>query len=376
MKGPWHRDLSETRLRARRPRKHRAVAVCSIVPDVILTEVAKGGTAEQREAALKTMAIDHTVRTARLHTLFAQAGRPLTIDSMGETTAARLQRSIADAGETENFEDLPIIRAEGAPASKDPAVNEAYDWFGATFAFYWEAFRRNSIDDVGLELDGVVHFEKKYDNALWDGQRMIFGDGDQEIFKRLTLSLDVAAHELTHGVTQDTAGLHYLGESGALNESISDVFGSLAKQHHLKQTVDKADWLIGAEVMGPAVKGKALRSLAAPGTAYEDLAGHKDPQPAHMDHYIKTKADNGGVHLNSGIPNHAFYLVAMELGGHAWERAGRIWYEALRDPNLRPTAQFHAFATTTLLVAERLYGVGTAEAKAVKRGWAQVGVPT
>jgi Zn-dependent metalloprotease len=305
----------------------KAFGFCSFVPSYVLTDVAKHGTTEDREVALGTLALDQTLRSARLHTLFAQAGeRPLQIDSLGETVGATLQRSIADARGSEHFEDLPVVRKEGGPASSDPAVNEAYDGFGATYTFYWEAYRRRSIDDDGLGLDGVVHYGKKYDNAMWDGQRMIFGDGDEKIFKRLTLSLDVIGHELTHGVTQDTAGLHYLGESGALNESMSDVMGSLVKQYHHKQTVAEADWLIGAEVIGPAVKGKALRSMSEPGKAYEDLLGQKDPQPDHMNHYVKIKADNGGVHLNSGIPNHAFYLAAMELGGHAWERAGRIWY--------------------------------------------------
>ena len=352
----------------------RRFPVCSFVPAYVLREIAKSGDPQAREIALSTMAIDNTLRTARLHTLFAQAGRPLQIDSLGETAAAELQRSIYDAQGKEEVEGLPRVRAEGAPATEDPAVNEAYDGFGATYAFYWEVYRRRSIDDNGMELEGVVHFGTNYDNAMWDGQRMDFGDGDGQIFKRLTLSLDVIGHELTHGVTQDTAGLHYLGESGALNESVSDVFGSLVKQYHLKQTADKADWLVGAEVLGPAIKGKGLRSMAHPGTAYTDLLGQKDPQPDHMRHYIKTKADNGGVHLNSGIPNRAFYLLATELGGHAWEKAGKIWYETLRDSNLRPTAQFHAFAVITVTVAERLYGVGSAESKAVKHAWDQVGV--
>jgi Zn-dependent metalloprotease len=353
----------------------RRFPVCSIVPGFILREIAKSGDQEDREVALNTIAIDGTIRAARLHSLLAQVGdRPLQTDSFAETSPAVLRRSILDAKGTENVEGLDVVRAEGKPALKDPAVNEAYDGFGATHAFYWQAYRRQSIDDNGLELEGVVNFGQKYDNAMWDGQRMIFGNGDDKIFKRLTLSLDVIGHELTHGVTQDTAGLHYLGESGALNESVSDVFGSLVKQYHLKQTADQADWLIGADVIGPAVKGKALRSMAHPGTAYSDLMGHKDPQPDHMKHYVKTKQDNGGVHLNSGIPNRAFYLVATELGGHAWEKAGRIWYETLRDPNLRPTAQFHAFAVITVTVADRLFGVGSNESKAVKHGWDQVGV--
>src|SRR5207247_1511145 len=110
---------------------------------------------------------------------------------------------------------------------------------------------RNSIDDDGMELNGYVHFGQRYNNALWDGQEMIFGDGDGVRFTDFTGSLDVIGHELAHGVTQYTADLEYALQSGALNESMSDVFGSLIKQWSLGQTVDQADWLIGAEIFTP-----------------------------------------------------------------------------------------------------------------------------
>ncbi|CAM5676724.1 hypothetical protein SFUMM280S_07534 [Streptomyces fumanus] len=155
---------------------------------------------------------------------------------------------------------------------------------------------------------------------------MVFGDGDGEIFLDFTIPVDVIGHELVHGVTQYTANLTYFGQPGALNESVSDVFGSLIKQYTLGQSADQADWLIGAGLLAPRVTGVALRSLKAPGTAYDDDVLGKDPQPATMDDYVRTGRDNGGVHINSGIPNHAFYLAATALGGNAWERAGQIWY--------------------------------------------------
>ena len=218
---------------------------------------------------------------------------------------------------------------------KDVAVNEAYDGLGATYDFFSKAYGRDSIDDAGLALDASVHFGKDYDNAFWDGKQMVFGDGDGVYFNRFTVSLDVIGHELTHGVTEDEAGLIYSNQSGALNESISDVFGVLVKQYALKQKAADADWLIGATLLTKKVKGVALRSMKAPGTAYDDPVLGKDPQPAHMKGYVQTMEDNGGVHINSGIPNNAFYRLAVALGGFAWEKAGRIWYEALRDPRLR-----------------------------------------
>ncbi|HZC02038.1 MAG TPA: M4 family metallopeptidase, partial [Gammaproteobacteria bacterium] len=240
--------------------------------------------------------------------------------------------------------------------------------------FFWEAYDRNSIDDEGLPLDATVHYGQQYDNAFWDGRRMVFGDGDGEIFNRFTVAVDVIGHELAHGVTEDEAGLIYNAQAGALNESMSDVFGSLVKQRPLRQTADQADWLIGAGLLTSNVRGVALRSMKAPGTAYDDPMLGKDPQPAHMRDYVRTDRDNGGVHINSGIPNHAFYLVATRLGGQAWERAGRIWYETLRDSQLRPNTGFQRFAGLTVTVAGRLYDTGSPEQQAVREGWNQVGI--
>jgi len=271
-------------------------------------------------------------------------------------------------------EALPgrLVRAEGAAAGRDVDVNEAYDGLGATFDFFADVYDRNSIDDEGLHLDASVHYGRRYDNAFWNGQQMVFGDGDGDLFNRFTISLDVIAHELTHGVTGDEARLVYLGQAGALNESVSDVFGSLVKQYARRQTADKADWLIGEGLFTANVHGVALRSLKAPGTAYDDPVLGRDPQPATMDGYVRTSADDGGVHTNSGIPNHAFYLAAIALGGHAWEKAGRIWYETLRDKRMRPTATFRQFARLTAQNATHFFGA--TERHAVIAAWAEVGI--
>jgi Zn-dependent metalloprotease len=206
---------------------------------------------------------------------------------------------------------------------------------------------------------------------------MVFGDGDGIIFTDFTLSLDVIAHELTHAVTQFTANLEYHNESGALNESVSDVFGSLVKQWSLKQKADAADWLIGAEVFTPGIGADALRSLKAPGTAYDNDLFGKDPQPDHMSKFVKQpdneEGDHGGVHTNSGIPNHAFYLTATNIGGFAWEAPGHIWYEALKAST--ETTGFQEFANTTYAKAGALYGAGGIEQKAVRSAWSEVGLP-
>jgi Zn-dependent metalloprotease len=283
------------------------------------------------------------------------------------------RRVVHDA---ENGTSLPgaVVRREGEPAGADESVNQAYDGTGATWTMFKECFGRDSVDDAGLPLNSTVHFDHGYANAFWDGAQMVFGDGDGEIFGDFTRSIDVTGHELTHGVTQYTAGLVYEGQSGALNESLSDVFGSLAKQHHLGQSAAEADWLIGAELFRPGVAAVALRSMKAPGTAYDDPRLGRDPQPAHMSGYVETTEDNGGVHLNSGIPNHAFYLVATTLGGNGYDHAGQIWYTTLTAGNLTPTTTFKTFAQATQTTATTLYGPTSPETTAVTTAWQSVGV--
>ena len=154
------------------------------------------------------------------------------------------------------------------------------------------------------------------------------------------------------------------------------MFGSLVKQYALKQTADQADWLIGAGLLAKGVQGVALRSMKAPGTAYDDPTLGKDSQPADMAHYVHTASDNGGVHTNSGIPNHAFFLVASAIGGYAWLKAGQIWYDTLTDTRLKRTANFATFANLTALNASRRYGSKSPERQAVLDAWKQVGVTT
>ncbi len=148
------------------------------------------------------------------------------------------------------------MRYEGQPSNGDVAVDEAYDYLGITHDFFWKEYQRDSLDNKGLILTGTVHYGREYQNAFWNGQQMVFGDGDGEIFNRFTIAIDVVAHELSHGVTETEAGLIYFEQSGALNESLSDVFGSLVKQYHLKQTADRADWLIGEGLLAEGINGK------------------------------------------------------------------------------------------------------------------------
>jgi Zn-dependent metalloprotease len=350
---------------------HCRNSIFCILPGFILKSVVENGTPEQRQAALATLSSDSTFRAMRA---FLSASNPPSARRRRRIgLGPAKQRTISTA---RNLETLPgkMIRGEGMPAAGDVAVDEAYDGLGQTFDFFWENYQRNSIDDEGLPLNATVHYGKKYNNAFWNGQRIVFGDGDGKLFNRFTLSLDVIGHELGHGVTEDETGLAYIQQPGALNEHLSDVWGSLIKQWVRKQTADKADWLIGEGLLASGVRGKALRSMKAPGTAFDDPVLGKDPQPDHMDNYVDTFADHGGVHINSGIPNRAFYLAATAIGGHAWEKPGLIWYQTVRDPRVSEGTKFAEFAAVTIDVANRLPGMKKADANAVADAWAQVGV--
>ncbi|GHO47934.1 M4 family metallopeptidase [Ktedonospora formicarum] len=345
----------------------------SIIPPHILSSIAERGSSEQRLRALRALAFDQSVRAARASNpgLMRLIPNQQCEDTPGTTPTPH--RSIYDAQQST---DLPgkLVRGEQQPANKDVAVNEAYDGLGWTFNLFQKCYNRNSIDNKGLPLNASVHYSKQYDNAFWDGERMVFGDGDKDQFNRFTIAIEVIGHELTHGVTDNEANLNYEGQPGALNESISDVFGSLVKQFSLQQTADQADWLIGKGLFTSKVHGKALRSMKAPGTAYDDPILGKDPQPATMDGYVDSEDDNGGVHINSGIPNHAFYLAATAIGGFAWEKAGRVWYETLRDSSLKPTSKFSDFANLTVKQAEKLYGTNSPEQQAIQKAWETVKV--
>ena len=320
---------------------------CTIVPGYVLRRLAQAepdlapalgftlrdgeATRHRREVAATRWPQGHPPRPGLLPT----ATRPR--EEAPPSTPTAPDRRVHDC---DHSTELPgrLVRGEEDPESADISVNEAFDGLGATWELLAHVYGRDSLDGGGMPLLASVHYGTDYDNAFWDGSQMVFGDGDGVYFRRFTGSVDVVAHELAHGLTQYTAGLTYVGQSGALNESASDVWGSLVRQRVLGQTVDQADWLIGAELLTDQVQGVALRSLAAPGTAYDDPALGQDPQPAHLDDYVvlphDADNDNGGVHINSGIPNKAFHLFATALGGHAWERAGQVWFHTMTTLSL------------------------------------------
>jgi Zn-dependent metalloprotease len=338
--------------------------LCGITPPQLFRHYLDNGTQEQRAAAARALAATAAVRAKR------ELIQRFSLMAQVAPTGTGKRESVYDAQHTRSDQGLPgkLLRTYGDPPVGDQAADEAYDGADATFLFYQDVFSRNSIDGSGLEIVSSVHYSVDLDNAMWDGKQMLYGDGGQ-FLQNLPGALDVCGHELTHGVTQSTANLIYDRQSGALNESMSDVFGSLVKQYKNKQSADQADWLIGEGTLRPEINGKALRSMAEPGTAFEG-----DTQPGTMSGYDEDGGrDNGGVHRNSGIPNRAFYLAATAIGGNAWEQAGQVWYIALTE-KLRANADFKTAAQVTADIAREQFGDDSAEHKAVLGAWEQVGV--
>jgi Zn-dependent metalloprotease len=336
-------------------------STCSVIPDHILRHIAEHGDDDAREAIAQTQA----------HTLQIKRDRVATLMQPLARKSSKKKRIVYDA---QHLRLLPgeLVMDEGRRPSRDIEVREAFEGSGATYDFLAKIFGRKSLDGRGMPLISTVHYGNHYDNAMWNGNQMIYGDGDGKVFLCFTADIDVMGHEHTHGMTQHTAALEYHDQQGALNEHISDAFGMMIKQWWLAETSAQSDWLIGAGLFGPTIKGQAIRSMKAPGTAYDDPLLGRDPQPAHMRDYVRTADDDGGVHINSGILNRVFYLTATGLGGNSWDVAGELWYRVLTE-RLFPQAGFQDFANATVAVAGESFG--SQVQSTVEDAFSEVGLP-
>ncbi|WP_328528823.1 M4 family metallopeptidase [Nocardioides sp. NBC_00368] len=328
--------------------------VCHIVPPYLMQRLDPGRLDQ-----------DNGFRAARAEHL-TRVLAELPAPEAGSPAAEAGDWTVYSAG---NGTDLPgeKVRAAGEPESGDESVDEAAAGITGSLALFEEVYGRDSYDGQGIEVVMTVHYDRDYANAFWDGTQLVFGDGDGKVFQRFTKAVDVIGHELSHAVTEHTAGLVYQGQPGALNESMSDVFGSCLKQRLLGQSADEADWIIGEGLFTESVQGVGLRNMLEPGTAYDDPELGKDPQPAHMDDIYDGTDDNGGVHINSGIPNRAFALAAKAIGGNSWDGAGKVWYAALTNGAVTTDTDFAGFAAATVAEAGD-------HADAVTTAWAEVGV--
>jgi Zn-dependent metalloprotease len=299
--------------------------ICFYIPPQMTAHIARVKAAENGAGnpAQRTAVVSEAIRHTRRQS-------SLTVEGLTPPQPGKHERLIYDDQNQWNF-DVKDIRNEGDPAVSEENANLAYDALGATLEFYRDVLGRDSIDNSGMNLDANVNYGVTFDNAFWDGSRMVFGNGDNTIFQDFTNDVDVPGHELTHGVTQYTAGLLYSDQPGALNEATSDIFGACVDARVKGEDAGQFNWLIGEDVMADDLYGEAIRSMAFPGSAYDNSILGTDPQPASMAGYVP----GGDPHVNSGIINRWFYLMAMDLG---IEPAALIWYATLQ--NLWPTAQF------------------------------------
>lgn len=342
---------------------------CSLhcfIPPYVLDELAKSPDPKVRQEIMRT--IEETVRARATRSLLSELPVIAALPSNGTK-----QRLVYD------MKNMPfplpgvLARSENDAPTGDPAVNEAFDNSGITYDFYKNILNRNSIDDRGMPLVSSVHFGSEFENAQWDGRQMMYGDGGPR-FLRFTRSLEVVAHELTHGVVQHTNNLVYQGQSGALNEHFADAFGIIIEQWHKNQNVNNpnVDWFIGGEIIQPIANVRGIRTFTAAKAYTNNPLFGTDPQPKHMQDMYTGAADNGGVHINSGIPNHAFYLIALTIGGKIWESTAKIWYETMKS--LHRNSQFQEAAENSYRIAGELFGQGSNEQVAVENGWSAVGI--
>jgi len=345
---------------------------CSFVPPHILDSLATRDAEESAEPgpSQRTAVVTRQLAAERQRNRLASSALP-GLARLTPPTAGDTDRAIYDDQNTWNF-DVALVRGEGDSPVASQNVNQAYDHAGAAREYLKGALNRDGADNAGLTVNVNVNFGTQFNNAFWDGVRLTIGNGDGVIFVDFAASPDVVGHELGHGVVQYTANLDYFSQSGALNESYADVLGSLTEQRLRGQNFDSANWLIGDEIMAPGLYGEALRSMAHPGTAYNNPILGQDPQPDHMKNYYAGPADNQGVHINSGIPNRAFYLTCSEIGTDA---AGQIWYAGLQ--NLWPTAVFTDAAAVLAAQARILARDGAVprqSTQVVRSAWRSVGV--
>ncbi len=339
--------------------------MCQIVPPAVLERFKSDPdlAAEVRAAMADTQALDAAFRRVRDDA--TELSRVALAIAPPVAVAPAPQITVFNCHHTHS---LPGTAVHNPGQSSDAQAKNAFNETTEVAAFYKQIFNRNSVDDAGMTLVSSIHYGKKYNNAFWNGSQMTYGDGDGQIFIDFTLGQDVIAHELTHGVTQHSLQLDYTDEAGGLNESNSDCFGVMFKQWRHGQTSAQADWLIGADIMGPVAKQRGytcLRDMADP------AAKHcLSPQPTAYSQY-----QNGmDPHISSGIPNLAFCTACKAAGGHSWDKVGPVWYRAMTGFGPSPAMKMKAFADRTRQVAGQLFAGDTALANAIDGGWKHVGL--
>ncbi|MFN2578085.1 MAG: M4 family metallopeptidase [Pyrinomonadaceae bacterium] len=339
---------------------------CRIVPRDILEKLAADPDLSPplRSAAAVTAKISSQIRKVRNQ---AAALTSLTT-AMGAVPAELAPAPLVTVYDCKHGQSLPGSPLSSPGGSSNPTAARTFKETTSVAEFYKKIFNRNSIDNAGMTLMSSIHYGSNYNNAMWNGSQMIYGDGDNQIFIDFTRGNDVIGHELTHGLTQHTLELVYSGDAGGLNESISDCFGSMFRQWQANQDAHQADWLIGHGIMGPIAAARgftclrdmgdpaAAHCLAAQPTKYSQITPGMDP------------------HYSSGPPNLAFCLACKKVGGPSWKKVGQVWYRVMTTLGPSPNLKMKAFAKETRKLAGIMFPAVPTVAAGVDYGWKQVGL--
>ena len=316
---------------------------CFIISLEVLRELAQGEKVETADRATYQRAYAMTQRLR----LVREGHRLASLPASKRACAAGHGRRQAAGRASVRLQARHHPARQRRPGSDDRSgLQDRLRYAAKVAEFYKTVLGRNSIDNQGMDLVSSLNYDRDYQNAFWDGQQMVYGNGDNKVFIDFWRSPDVIGHELTHGVTQHESGLIYDGQSGALNESISDCFGAAFAQWLAnKPASDASGWLIGAGIMGPAANAKGftcLRDMMNPGAAHclsRQPTSYKDFDPT------------GDVHENSGIANRAFCVFAQTLGGNSYDVAIKVWYDACVS-GLSSRTTFVDFAQATVTAAK------------------------
>ncbi|WP_394827018.1 M4 family metallopeptidase [Pendulispora albinea] len=356
-----------------------SAAVSIYAPEQYAAAGAKTELAYRRAANGKELLLVHTITvtgaqtdgTPIVDTVLVDAVSGSIVDRIPTIHTAR-NRELHDL---KNKTSLPgaTVRIEGQEPTSDSVVNTNYDRLGTTYDAYKELFGRDSLDDAGGKLISSVHYSTNYNNAYWNGRQMVYGDGDGRTFSNLANSLDVTAHELTHGVTSKTSNLTYSGESGGLNEAMSDIFGNVVEYYGAGKVVSDDTWKVGEDVYTPSTAGDALRYLNDPAKDKRSLD------------YYPDYSSGVDVHYSSGIANLAFYLLSqggthprgktdVKVTGIGIEKAAQVFYRA--NTTIFTSSTSFANAKTWTEQAAKELGYTDDEVTSVRNAWLAVGVGT
>ena len=302
------------------------------------------------------------------------AQQPVAHQSHQHSDLPICQRDELSTDEHMLYDDYKVIMTEEDAKAPSAPAGHVFNSIGTIRQFFKEKLNIDQMFGCAADINAIIHFGTNYANAFWDSQAIFFGDGDGKTFGPFYNDIDIIAHELAHGYISSKANFNYIFQSGALNESVADVIGIMVKQFINNESASTSNWLLGEKLFIDKVKAPALRSMSKPGSAYYFSKYNKDPQVAHMQDYkdLPYTIDNGGVHINSGIPNRAFYLLATELGGNTWDVAGKIWIAAVSDPEITSKSNFKQFATATVNNARKLFGEKVA--LQTQKSWEDVGL--